>query len=784
MKYVYFLKYNNYANRIFKRETNMSDYITNSYEGTYIRLITDCTLWNPNDGITAQITTPNNTDFSVEPDYLIAADEYNNIDSRWFIVETVRDRKGQYTCHLKRDVFADAWDELMDATCNIDRAILSKYSKFVYNPEPISVNQVITDEWEIKDKTGCPWIVFYGKEKPDPVSRSLSYNYDFTVSDISAYVTANNYNYLSDNEHDIQLAMLTRPAAPPNNPIQFYMLPYGYQGNISYNSFSDSKFAWCTDPINFTDADSVPNYVSDFKSVFSLKGSSEAQQTLFYNNKIAYDTGASKFYRITSYYTDYYTYNQIMSSPTLLTDAKYILSNYTDIQYTSGHNVNDVTGSYIRVFYTYRTMVTVATEVTDVATIDAQVPSSGYEPTDTPYMIWTMPYGDISVSNTVGGVTTTVTTDKDINLSVAMKFSASNSSGKLYDFQILPFCPLPDEFINSNGSISVTDNSNITDNSTLTKTVGGDTTTIGFIFSVPSASFTRRITLETPITVDNPKLRSITDMWRLSSPNYASSFEFSVAKNEGLTGFNVRCTYMPINPYIRVAPIWGGLYGTFFEENVRGLICGGDYSMARIADAWVNYQEQNKNFEAIFNRQIDNMDVMRGYERVEQAVNIGVGTLGAGAIGGKAFGPIGAAVGAAGSLGAGIADYAISEGRFRENKSYATDMHNLQLGNVQAMPRTLSRTTAFNVDNRYFPILTLYRCTSDEIVAVVNFIKNRSMSLGVIDRPINYINNTWSFASTEARGFIQGSIININSVRDTHFVDELNSEFQRGVYLR
>lgn len=782
MKYIYFLKYNNYANRIFKRESSVSDYLSNSYGSDYIQLITDCTMWNPNDGITAQITTPNNTDFSIEPDYLIAADEYSNIDSRWFITETVRDRKGQYQCYLKRDVFADAWDELMNATCNIDRAILNKYSKLVFNPEPISVNQIITDEWEIKDKTECPWIVFYGKEKPGSVSRSLSYNYDFTVSDISDYLTANNYKYLPEDGGSIQLAMLYLPSVD-GGLRQFKMLPYGYQGDVNYSG-SDTFFNRAKYPIHFTNADNVPNYVGDFKTVFSLKGSYEAQQTMFNNGKVAYDTGSSKFYRITSYFTDYYSYNQLMTSPTLLTDAKYILSNYTDIQYTSGHNVNDVNANNIRVYYRYRQMVTVASEVMDVTTISAQVPSGGYEPTDTPYFIWAMPYGNITINNTVSGVTTTVTTDKDINLSVAMKFSSSNSSGKLYDFQILPFCPLPDEFINSDGSISVVDNSNLTDNSTLTKTVGGITSTVGFIFSVPNATFTRRIVLETPITVDDPKLRNITDMWRLSSPNYASSFEFSVAKNGGLTGFNVRCTYMPINPYIRVAPIFGGLYGSFFEENVRGLICGGDYSMARIADAWVNYQEQNKNFEAIFNRQIDNMDVMRGYERTEQIVGSAVGAVGAGTIGAKFGGVAGGIVGGVGGIASGIADVFIGEGKYREGKSYATDIHQLQLGNVQAMPRTLARTTAFNVDNRYFPILTLYRCSSDEFISVVNFIANRSMSVGIIDTPISYVNNTWSFASTTDRGFIQGSIIKIDSVHDTHFVDELNNEFQKGVYMR
>ena len=789
MKYVYFLKYNNYANRIMKKENSVSDYLS---EGSMIASISDVKLWNPNDGITTVITTPNNTDFSTEPDYVITSDDGSTVDSRWFVVETVRWHKGQYQCTLKRDVFAEAWDELMYSTCHIDRAILSKYSKLIFNQEPISVNQIIADEWEVKDKTGCPWIVFYGKEKPAAVSRSLSYNYDFTVSNIATYRTENNYNYLPEDEQDIQMVMQYAPTIDDAGLSKFRALPYGYQGNVSFPNI-DSYFPYAKYTIHLTSPDSVSNYLSNFKTLYDLKGSADAQATMANNNKVAFDLATSKYYRIRSYYTDYHAYSERLNNSTLLNAMKYIVGNYTDVVFTSGHDEDNILSSQCRAYYTYKQMVTECTEIEDLDHIDAKVPAGGYEPSDSPYLIWAMPYGNITVKNTVSGATTTVTTDKNVNLSVAMKFSMANTSNKLYDFQIVPFCPLPDEYIKPDGSIEITDNADLTDNNTITKTVEGVTSTIGFIFSIPSASFSKRIMLDTPITVDDPKLRNITDTWRLSSPNYASSFEFSVAKNNGLTGFNVRCTYMPINPYIRVAPIFGGLYGTGFDENVRGLICGGDYSMARIADAWVNYQEQNKNFAAIFDRTIDNMDVLHGYDRTEsiaQAVFGSVqgaiaGAFAGGTMGGGPFGAAaGAVVGGVGSAGAGIADIALGERRYNESKSYATDLHHLQLGNVQAMPRTLARTTAFNIDNRYFPILTLYRCSSDELLAVANFIKNRSMAVGIIDEPINYINNTWTFGGHSDRGFIQGSIINIDSIHDTHFVDELNSEFQKGAYLR
>ena len=779
MKHVYFLKYNNYANRIFKRGLSLSDYLGVD-NANFIAEIKECNLWNPNDGITTVLVTPVGVNFSVEPDYLIATDEYGTIDSRWFVTETIRLLRGQYRCHLKRDVFAEAWEELMDATCNIDRALLSRYSKLIFNPEPISVNQIITDELEIKDKTGCPWIVFYGSEIPSSVTTQIGYDYDYTTPSILTFQNSNTFKYLSDNEHDIQLRLHYKLGTA-----QYWekdLLPYGLQnasgpvGTYSQHAITGTFDVFGNIPTSFVD---------HFKTKYTLKGSREAEQTAAMNGKIVYDSTAQKFYRInvliSGTYTQYGNYLSA-SDADLVADGRLVLSSYSTAQFASGKSADDVVPAAFTAMCVAKQITTTCEEIQNIDTINAKVPASSYIPTDTPYYIWAMPYGNISV--TVDN--TEITTDKDVNLAVAMSFSTANTSGKLYDFQILPFCPLPNEFVKPDGSIEVntTASPHLTETDSITKTVDGITSTIGHIFSIPKASFTKQILLGTAISVDDPKLRSITDVWRLDSPNYASSFEFSVAKNNGLTGFNIRCTYMPINPYIRVAPIFGGIYGSYFEENVRGLVCGGDYSMARIASAWVNYQEQNKNFEAIFNRQIDNMDVMRKYQRVEDVAGAFAGVAGGAAAGAMVAGHAGAAVGAIGGVATGAADLVISENKYQEQKSYATDIHRLELGNVQAMPRTLARTTAFNIDNRFFPILTLYRCSSDELSAVVSFIQNRSMTVGIIGKPSSYINNTWSFASIEARGFIKGSIVKIESTHDTHFVDELNAEFQKGVYMR
>ena len=505
-----------------------------------------------------------------------------------------------------------------------------------------------------------------------------------------------------------------------------------------------------------------------------------------YNGRTLYDESDNTYWQISIG-----TVNASGTSSLNPPAAEAIVNNCQDI-ITDNSNIpanqetyTTPTSTYFTLHYQIKIITISLSQVYPTSAISAKVPVAGTKPYDSPYNMWCMPYGPISM--TYGA--DTVTADKDINLAAAMAFSKENTSNKIYDFQILPFCPLPEEYINADGSITVNTPS-ITDSNTMRD---GSNNVVGFIFACPYCTFTKQILLNSPITVDDPKTDSIENIYRLYSPNYASSFEFSLAKNGGLRGFNIRCTYMPISPYIRIAPIWGGIYGdSGFDKDPRGLVCTGDYSLPRITDAWVNYQEQNKNFESIFNREIENMDVMRKYQLIEQIANAGAGVV-AGAAAGAAAGSfipgigtaVGAVVGGVTAAGTGIADLYIGQKRFEENKSYATAMHAMQLENVRAMPRTLSKTTAFNVDNRYFPVFVEYGCTLLEHVAVMQFLQNRSMNVGVIDKPQNYVGTTWGDSwGYPDRGFICGSIIKIDTVFDTHFVDELNKEFQMGVYTR
>ena len=805
-KQISFLKYNNYANRTthpgdtFEDIFGEYDALSHTYANEIAR-IEEPKLWNPNDGIIATIVTPNNTDFSTEPDYLVVWFTVSDqIESRWFITETVRLHQGQYQCYLKRDVFSEAWTELMAASCNIHRAIINKTNTLIFNKEPITVNQILEKETLLKDKTGCPWIVFYGDAA-------------FSTEDQFDVTPNIQYDYAVDNLSD-----LTGSADPLSlNGTRYFLYPNSFSVSLVYKNDNNTTIAapaypyyyrtGHTDdvPLTISGADPVttspkPNHFeADFTGYDSMKVWKAACEwldipsyqvlteldDLRQNQKIIYDRNTMRYYKITSMST---TIPQPTPTPILLSSAPESFVNALNSEFDKDTNLipknNDdetIAISWPWIFMNSLVM-NYAPSAWNIQLTQVNVPGAVTVKIPNGYL----PYGDLDVM--WNG--TLYTTSKELNKNIAAAISRKFSRNKIWDVQILPYCPIPDDYF-VNGKITTNDTL-LTKSDTIV--LASDQSTIkGFIFCVPQSSFETTIMLDTPITITDPKISDICDTWRLCSPNYGSLFEFSAAKNDGIYGFNVRCTYMPIQPYIRIAPMWGGLYGDeMFKYDTRGLILGGDFSIARIDDKWVQYQENNKNYAAIFDRQLNNMDVMRGIQRTQEEWGMAAGVLGGVAQGAKAgsvAGPYGAlAGGLIGGVGAGITggmDLKLNEQAYQENRSYAADVYNLNLMNVQAMPRSIAKTTAFNIDNRYFPILAHYTCSQPERQMVEKFIQNHSMLLDAIGTPSSYVNNTWiSQYGVEDRGFIQGSIIKINTVHDTHFVDALNDEFQKGVFTK
>ena len=417
------------------------------------------------------------------------------------------------------------------------------------------------------------------------------------------------------------------------------------------------------------------------------------------------------------------------------------------------------------------------TKVAEEGTFSYDIPVSRNKVKDAPYDIFAIPYSPSGTdepyvwihADEQGAVGEHM--NSEIGLLVAQAIS-EKLGATLYDLQLLPYCPLP-ELLEDPGTsdMSIV---NLTQGTDYTLVKDASNKAVSMIVFPSKSSFSTKINLAEPIIIKDVKVESECDMYRLCSPNYQGVFEFNAAKNNGISYFDVDCTYLPYNPYIHVNPNFDGLYGKDFDDT-RGLICSGDFSLARITDAWTNYQLQNKNYMASFNRQIQNMEVQNNVARLNDALGATVGSIAGAVAGSKLGGGVGAVAGLGLTAAAGIADYQINEQLRNENMDYTKDMFGYQLGNIKAVPDGLSKTTAYTKNNKYFPFLEFYTCTEEEKNALKNKLKYNGMTV----MRIGTINE---FLQAE-QSYIKGRLIRLEGNYDNHYVNELSQELYKGVYI-
>lgn len=281
---------------------------------------------------------------------------------------------------------------------------------------------------------------------------------------------------------------------------------------------------------------------------------------------------------------------------------------------------------------------------------------------------------------------------------------------------------------------------------------------------------------------------------RLVSPNFASQFEFSPIKNDGLEAFNIYIAYKPYSPYIRVAPKFGGLYGSDYNDG-RGLILSGDFSLDRTSSAWTQYKLQNKNYQLIFDRQIQSMDLRNEYQdRLDNqasvqdifsvlggtAQGLTQGAMSGALIGGGIGALAGAAVGGISSLGTGIADAVTNSGNRKmaklirdDTRQAAIDQFHYQLGNIKAMPDTITKIATFNPDYKVYPILEIYTCTEQE---EINFRLATEWN--------GYDVNVYAPLSAADSGYIAGTILRFDGLSlNAAETRDINYELNEGVYI-
>lgn len=430
------------------------------------------------------------------------------------------------------------------------------------------------------------------------------------------------------------------------------------------------------------------------------------------------------------------------------------------------------------------------------------IPQNRTHTADAPYDIFAIPVpGDIPTYLDTDGVS--APQSKQLNKAyafrLAQEFIKTTTSGdgksQLYDIQLVPYCPIPNLVWYPDLPLPGINYLRTPEGTTVSYLVEriteeGNPIPIDYhptaVFWATSSVFTVDLNykLSAPTTDLEFKVANECDMYRIVSPNYSGGFEFSTTKNNGVAGFRADCAYKPYTPYIRVAPLFNNLYGPI-QDDARGLICGGDFSLPQSNDAWVSYEVNNKTYLQSFDRQIENLEVNNSVTRVMEKWNVGLGTVQgavsggmAGAMMGGGYGAAaGALVGGGASFAGGMADLYYNEKLRQEAMDYTKDMFGFQLQNIKALPASLTKISAFNPNNKIFPVLEYYTCTETEKQALRDKITYNGMTIG-------RIGNIADFLRGDDRTYIKAKIIRLEDLAcDYNVANMIATELNKGVFM-
>lgn len=796
------LQYNNYYNRLLKIEVDYNAYIQKSTK----HYVEDNINFNPNDGI--ETTLVWGTGFASDDyrnyDYLIFGeinDETNQttIISRWFIMESVRTRAGQYRLILKRDILADTYNKVIEAPVYVEKGIIQDPTNpLLLNHEGLQVNQIKKDEVLINDDTGVPWLVLYLKKG------LLGHNHTITVPQLSitdVYKELNTpissweyYDYISN---DFVVASQKRYQLEFFNIYELlnYRVMAGFENPslVYWIGFNSSNLTCMLAPEFIV---SLANYYQD--RVASLE---TAFATSFPSYKKDSDLAALKKF-------DGKTIKD--------SDGKYF--DVTIREYLSTNKKIDVTSggaaALYNLMFTYWTACTAQTTAPNEKAFKVDLIERTYrvileerpdlectldfseytgDETDSPlFDVICMPYelygeGDFETwvykKNGVS-VNKHIKSNKFKALAIMNAIANQFTSQEVLDYQLLPFSPMMGRTVNNIGVVQETTKAGIT------AVHAGEV--VNFVYVAPEFNLhgtTGAYLSMYQSDIEDPALniKFVNDctMARLCAPNYSSVFEMNFAKNNmTIESFVIDMTLRPINPYIHICPGFKGLYGKDFGDQ-RGLVLGGDYSLGIMDNAWRVYEIQNKNYQALFDRQIQNMNVNNAITRQEAGWQIAAGTV-AGGVAGAAGGAMvgggwgalaGGIIGTGSSLAGGIMDYSNLNKRQQEQLKYSIDNFNLSLGNIRALPYTITRTSAITANNKLVPFLEYYSCTDKEKEAYLNKIRYDGMTIGIIDKMANYV-------SPNNANFFRARLIRLLDIpEDNHYIEAINEELMKGVYI-
>ena len=812
---LYYLSgYNNYYNRVVKRPPRnlVEDYLP------WVVITTPPTSFNPSDGINTVIDVNYiSVDDIVELDYLVISEDNINVSSRWFVLERSRNLSGQWKLKLRRDLIIDYYYEVINSPVFIEKASLPISNKLIFNKENgINYNQIKKSEVELKDETGTGWLVGYladdHEEKeinvssaqqiyPEPpISLETIQGYsdpwhlpDGQVNNITfigpRYITGNNQTWWIT-IYDTGVVG-TKLITEYDQYEKFFGGVYGDNATTIHDAANAlaAQVAARRDRVRdgiatLYQVETPGTYISsaDYATLNSMSGATYT------------DTGGTTF-KISVTDT-----TRLATGERTVTSSSGEMYQLMDEIFDAAEVGADLNGP-IPSFYAqaYPTRLSINVEII-ASQADCTIKTSVSTLDDAPYKMFAIPAGNLNIAIGAESYANNINVARRVASKIATLYGGLGTTSFIYDIQLLPYCPMR-AVVSDPGWIDL---STLTVDIEYTK-VKIDTNTPASIILWPTTSnfnFAIEHNIDVPLDAINFKIDNETKFVRLCSPNYSGTFEFKPTMNYGVSRFEVNCTYKPYQPYIHISPVFNneGLYGGDFNDQ-RGLVCTGDFSIPVKNDAWVNYQIQNKSYYDSFNRQIENMsttyDINRKQTETAGKLNALTAGLGVGMGAGMTLGMINPAAGVAGGLAAGAAGAAVSMYGLREDLKYmdqlqaealsfAKDNFGYQLQNITALPYTLGRVGAFNINNKIFPFLEFYDASDEEREALRLKLIYNGFTVMTTGKIVDYLINS-DLPSGET--FVQGQLIRYqlyddNSLPiDYHTAAEIASELHKGVYI-
>ena len=818
---LYFLQYNNY----FNRQTKPHRTITNWFLPYQIGSTVGVQLFNYGDGVdtTQVVNTSAWVNENRVPDYCVVEDQTNGSRQYWYVVEWKYLRRGQYEATLKRDVLSENYDLIITAPMLIKKGtVASSNDPAMFNSEGQAYNQIKSDEIPLYDATGCPWIVGYVPLNTTAAGTEISKN--IYVEPSFTYNTLEDFR--SDFPYDVDMTPNTRTIIRRYDRYPIYNIRANVvvgdtvQGthiqaaNVSFNSsglltydinatinrinqldwrnsdgtgfytvprktLSDS-FTKFGSYINYAGAQpDVPRLTKDIINSYTpeiLKQIDNSIFNVYSQNEAADTTLRSILYKSVKIGTK--TYNIFPSNKLIWREEVVPASTFqllsTNLKDTILINKNN-NNSYIVTLKFYEVGYKL---VESTQTIKTTMPGKDkiIQLRKDPYAMFCVPYGEVKLRK--DGVDQ-LTTVKDAAL-IATGISATSGKDTILDVQLLPYCPIRE--------IVVDDEKGVVDYSSLTRTAqvqdikNEADAVISKMFWCTDNSFSFQIPLK--LSVNDYKIENETTTYRLCSPNYNGLFEFNLAKNGGLDWIEVNCSYKPQTPYIQLNPNFKKLYGQNATTGLsagdyndqRGLICGGDFSLPNVSDAWANYQMNNKNYQNIFDREVQSMEMSNKYQRVSDWMNLVSGTAKAGMAIGSLSNPVAGGVSAGINLATGVASNIMSDKLRDEQVNLKKDLFNYNLQNIQALPQSVSKTAAFNINSKYVPFLEKYTCTEEEKNALRDKLKWQGMTVMRTGQIQDYV---WADDT-----YIEAMPLRLTGLsEDTHTAQAIAQELNMGTYI-